>query len=385
MTKKRVLMVIFVLALLTCWLGYAETAATSDNAGNPPATAQSSELWRYDDQPVEKDIEMAQFKSVLYEKGFYSSALGNDTDILNSPELDIQTKLAVKKLCELNGLEYHNEGVSYDVWWRVSLEPDSLLTPASTGEYRLIPYLSQDSGTDTSIQDIQNRLIQLGYNGDGFTRGLYDSSLQEVIYQFADWENFNFSEGSSGIPAEMQRHLFSDAAKPYVAKSASFAERFNRFMLSTTSIFGLAIPNIALGIAGIVLVCLIVLLILKLAQPVEKRESAPAKQPAKGRRRAGEIEFTVSYGNQKCVHICNIKREKCIRIGRSTGSFPLIAEDSSVSRRHCEIYSEGKKLYLHDFSTYGTEINGQMCKHEKHILQSGDVIKMGKHVITVKY
>ena len=385
MTKRRVLSVIFVLVLLTCWLGCAEAIGTSGNAENPTADAQEGALWRYDEQPVEKDIEMAQFKSTLYEKGFYSSALGNDTEILNSPELDIQTKLAVKRLCDLNGLEYHNEGVSYDVWWRVSLEPDSLVTPESTGEYRLIPYLSQDSGTDTSIQDIQNRLIHLGYNGDAFTRGVYDSSLQEVVYQFADWENFSYSEGSSGIPAEMQRHLFSEAAKPYVAKPASFAERFNRFMLSTTGIFGLAIPNIALGIAGIVLVCLIVLLILKLAQPVEKRESAPAKQSRKGKRKAGEIEFTVSYENQSCVHICNIKKEKCIRIGRSTGSFPLIAEDSSVSRRHCEIYSEGKQLYLHDFSTYGTEINGQMCKHEKHILQSGDIIKMGKHVITVKY
>lgn len=386
MTKKRVLSMLFVLALLTCWLGYAEGIGTSDNTDNPAAEAQSSVLWRYDDQPIEKDIEMAQFKSTLYEKGFYSSALGNDTDILNSPELDIQTKLAVKKLCDLNDLEYYNNGVSYDVWWRVSLEPDSLLTPASTGEYRLIPYLSQDSGLDTSIQDIQNRLVQLGYNGDSFTRGVYDSSLQDVIYQFADWENFSYSESSNGIPAEMQRHLFSEAAKPYVQESASFAERFNRFMLSTTSIFGFAIPNIALGIAGIVLVCLIVLLILKLAQPVEKKETPPSVQSRKSRKRKpGEIEFTVSYENQQCVHICNIKKEKCIRIGRSTGSFPLIAEDGSVSRRHCEIYSEGKKLYLHDFSTYGTEINGRMCKHEKHVLQSGDVIKMGKHVITVKY
>ena len=386
MTKKRVLSVIFVLALLTCWLGYAEALGTSENADNPSAETQSGVLWRYGDQPIEKDVEMAQFKGTLFEKGFYSSAIENNTEILNSSELDIQTMLAVKKLCELNELEYHNDGVSFDVWWRVSLEPDSLVTPASTGEYTLIPYLTKDSGSDTSIQDIQNRLVQLGYNGEAFTRGVYDGALQEVIYQFADWESFAYSESANGIPAEMQLLLFSDSAKPYVKKSASFAERFNGFMLSTSSIFGLAIPNIALGIAAIVLVCVIVLLILKLAQPVEKKEVPSSKQPVRGGKlKAGEIEFTVSYGNQQCVHICNIRKEKCIRIGRSTGSFPLIAEDSSVSRRHCEIYSEGKKLYLHDFSTYGTEINGQMCKHEKHILQSGDVIKMGKHVITVKY
>lgn len=382
MKRKQFFSMVFVFVLLICCLGYAEESKAGEGA--------AASMWRYDDQPIEKDVEMAQFKSALFEKGFYSSIIGSNTDILNSSELDIQTKLAVKKLCELNDLEYYSDGVSYDVWWRVSLEPDSLISPA-TGEYRLITYMSQDSGADTTIQDIQNRFVQLGYNGDSFTRGLYDSNLQDVVYQFADWENFAYSEDSAGIPVEMQQLLFSDSAKMYEQKSTSLAEHFNGFLLAKTSIFGLLIPNIALGIAGIFLICLIVLLILQLAKPAEPSKAKPSESTSpkrRGRRKNSaprEVVFTVSYEDQKCVHVCDLKTEKCIRIGRSTGSFPLIAEDSSISRKHCEIYCEGKNLYLHDFSTYGTKIGGQMCKHEKHILQDGDVIQMGKHVITVNY
>lgn len=387
MKKKPIFSIIFVFILLTCWMGYMEESKAVEAVAASTEDAQFNALWRYDDQPVDKDVEMAQFKSTLFEKGFYSSMIESDTDVLNSSELDIQTKLAVKKLCELNNLEYHNDGVSYDVWWRVSLEPDSLVSPV-TGEYRLITYMSQDSGSDTMIQDIQNRLVQLGYNGDSFIRGLYDGNLQDVIYQFADWENITYLEGSAGIPVEMQQLLFSESAKMYEQKPVSFAERFNGFLLTRTSVFGLLIPNIVLGIAGIILICLIVLLILQLAKPVESAKSVSLKRAGKGKSKnkmPGEVVFTVSYEDQKCVHVCDLKKEKCIRIGRSTGSFPLIAEDSSISRKHCEIYCEGKNLYLHDFSTFGTKISGQMCKHEKHILQNGDVIQMGKHVITVNY
>lgn len=383
MTKKSLFCMALIIALmmLTCWPGYAEEVP-----GSKESDGQQTLLWRYSDQPIEKDVEMVQLKDILFEKGFYSSIIGNESDIFNSSELDIQTMLAVKKLCELNELEYYNDGVSYDVWWRVSLEPDSLITPQDMGEYRLITYLSKDSGSDTRIQDIQNRLMELGYDGELFTRGVYDDKLQTVIYKFVDWENFEYSESSGGITGEMQQFLFGDAAKPYEAKPVSFAERVNKYMITKASLFGLQIPNIVLWIVGIILICLIVLLILKLVQPVDSSKNQSPQTHQKSRKKAsGDIEFTVTYEDQKCVHMCNIKNEKCIRIGRSTGSFPLIAEDSSISRRHCEIYCEGKQLYLHDFSSFGTEINGQLCKHEKHILQSGDVIKLGKHVIIVNY
>ena len=92
MSKKLFCAVIFVLVMLVCCMGYAEGANNPAGANALAAEVQADMLWRYDDQIIEKDVEMAQLKTTLYEKGFYSSAVGNDISFLDSSELDIQTK-----------------------------------------------------------------------------------------------------------------------------------------------------------------------------------------------------------------------------------------------------------------------------------------------------
>ena len=55
----------------------------------------------------------------------------------------------------------------------------------------------------------------------------------------------------------------------------------------------------------------------------------------------------------------------------------MVVEDSLVSRRHCQIHREDGGFFIEDLgSTNGTFVNGQRI--HRHVLRSGDVIKLGQ-------
>jgi pSer/pThr/pTyr-binding forkhead associated (FHA) protein len=72
--------------------------------------------------------------------------------------------------------------------------------------------------------------------------------------------------------------------------------------------------------------------------------------------------------------------EGVITIGRKPGNTIVIAQDSYVSSRHAEIFSDLTGTYLTDLgSTNGTVVNGQkMIPNERHLLLDGDEIQLGQ-------
>ncbi len=72
----------------------------------------------------------------------------------------------------------------------------------------------------------------------------------------------------------------------------------------------------------------------------------------------------------------NLAKERTT-IGRRSHN-DLVIDNLAVSGEHAVVFSTGSDVYLEDLgSTNGTTVNGQPIK--KHLLQSGDVIEIGKY------
>jgi pSer/pThr/pTyr-binding forkhead associated (FHA) protein len=72
----------------------------------------------------------------------------------------------------------------------------------------------------------------------------------------------------------------------------------------------------------------------------------------------------------------NLAKERTT-IGRRSHN-DLVIDNLAVSGEHAVVFATGADVYLEDLgSTNGTTVNGQPVK--KHLLQSGDVIEIGKY------
>lgn len=72
----------------------------------------------------------------------------------------------------------------------------------------------------------------------------------------------------------------------------------------------------------------------------------------------------------------NLAKERTT-IGRRSHN-DLVIDNLAVSGEHAVVFATGNDVYLEDLgSTNGTTVNGQPIK--KHLLQSGDVIEIGKY------
>ena len=337
------------------------------------------------DDPSMVDVDLIDFKVQLFELGFYSAGVGSAT--LQTRDLDDLTMAAVKLVCKLNpDLTYYNDGVSNLLYWRVMGEGEGeLVTPLDEVYTVLKPGDNSDAVTRA-----QNRLNQLGYDAAGFrfTPGAYDDQMQKAIDEFVRCNKFVY-ERKDGITVEMQELLYSDEAIAYIAEErpeANLSEKVFGYLAGTMVIGGFAVPNYAVLAVGFVLLCVIVLLVVKLATPgkaKEENKQGSKKSGQGGKLKSGEIQFKIEYGSDTFVHRADI--HKYVRIGRSTGDFPLNMADESVSRKHCEIVFENGNLMLRDFSSYGTKVNGVMCHHSQQMLHSGDVLEVGRHRITIQF
>ena len=343
--------------------------------------------YKVDDDASMVDVDIIDFKVRLYELGFYSAGVSDAT--LQTRELDDLTMAAVKLVCKMNpDITYYNDGVSNTLYWRVMGEvPGDLQTPLDEMYHDILP-----GETGDNVTNIQNRLNQLNYNEAGleFTPGVYDENLQGAINEFVRCNKFVY-EGDAAITVEMQELLFSDAAVAFspeavVHEKVKLEDRILAYLRSSNTVAGFTLPNVAILAIGFVLVCVIVILVFSIVSPgktgEEKRRQN--KKSKKSKAKSGEIEFEIVYGDNVCTYRSNVMKDY-VRIGRATGKFPLNMSDESVSRKHCEICYEGGTLMLRDFSTYGTFINGSKCHHSQQALQSGDVIEVGKHRITIHF
>lgn len=206
------------------------------------------------------------------------------------------------------------------------------------------------------------KLNDLSYNPEGIT--------------WYAWYRISGQEGELLTPA-----------KPLPADT-SLLKRITGHMTKKTNVFGMAVPMFALWIAGFVLLLVIVVLVMKLMAPASDK-GGNGEQVPHTRRDGLLLNFIISYEGETRTYMYDLKnaKEKQVIIGRNTGadSFPLFPGDREISKKHCTIYAEGGQLLLHDHSSNGTILNGTRLGHEKIKLASGDIIRIGRHSITVKF
>ncbi len=365
----------------------------------PPAGytyASTDYIMRLYAEDSERKDDLVRLRTILSECGFYDAELNTEAmyiDYLNDDDM-----IAVEKLCRMNSFTHDRYGVLLETWWRIdeAYRNGTLVRPAAeqapvggqaAASYTFIPYGTK--GSDV-ISKIQALLSGWGFLRETYNPGDYEESTANALSACFALNNINDTQRElNGLSETLQKHLLENSGsfitpeptpdpgevtpEPTAKKSA--VERARSYLTNSTSIAGLAIPNLVLWIIGMLLVVLIVLAVIHFFGPGVK------VNPAHRRGRGNVLTFEISYGGKSEIFNCVIT--KVLRIGRGVGVFPLNLDDTSISRKHCEIYYSNGQLMLRDYSTYGTQINGQLVQSTERRLNSGDVIQIGDHVIVL--
>lgn len=178
---------------------------------------------------------------------------------------------------------------------------------------------------------------------------------------------------------------FAEAALPAAeaaVEESGFFQGIIAHMTGTISVFGIVIPYYFIYFAGLIVLAVIILVILAATRKdkaVESDDSDNVLPPAK----KNEVKFVIQYKGS--VESVRREIEGTLRIGRELDTLPLNPADHSISRKHCELYFMNDVLMLRDFSSNGTVINGTTCSHSEQIINNGDKLTIGEHVITVNF
>jgi len=93
-----------------------------------------------------------------------------------------------------------------------------------------------------------------------------------------------------------------------------------------------------------------------------------------------DVKLHLTKGNPK-GKIVEVP-EGTLKVGRAEDS-DLIIASTRVSRQHCEVVNDGKRLVVHDKgSANGTLVNGK--KIQQQVLQPGDELQIGPLTFTVE-
>lgn len=355
------------------WLALALALALLVLGGAFAREEQEEECVFFANSDIPNAAEIINFKGRLNEYGFYVSGV-SDTD-LRSTDLDPSTLAAVIELCQYNpDLTAYSDRVSYRVYWRVigqDPEGKKLVTPANS--VHIYDLIAPGENAE-AVSELQTRLSNLGYDeaaGFQYTAGLYDAELDRALRAFVELNNlYGAYDPEAGITPTLQEKIFQQEPEPvhYVAPKEKMSEKVMGFMTGSSVIGGVKIPNVALLVAGFVLLCVIVILILRLVAP--------------GTGKAKKIKLHVEYRGKVLEY--SVPVAPVIEIGRAVGNFPLNTNDASISRRHAEIRCSGGKYTFVDHSTYGSKVNGAPCHNDERQLHSGDILEIGDHKITLQ-
>ena len=334
--------------------------------------------------PYEARAEAMIVKERLYDYGYYPSFFSDKSALQNS-WLDVADFAALQECCQQNDLEYSEYGLLFPTYEAIKNGDIINRTPNVTAApaYHLIVY--GESSSD--VGKIQSKLQSLNYK-ENYAINIYDAALRDALDRFIKANNYNYDQyAAGGITPELQEWLFtSDGLLPYVEPEVTpeptaaptpvpgGVERLQNYFTGSTAVFGLKLPTLALWLAGIVILVLIFLAIFHFFGP------------GQGKARKNDenvVSFDISYRGQMQTYNCIIP--KVLRIGRNIGSFPLNMEDTSISRRHCELYYQNGQLVLHDYSSYGTQVNGRLIHNSECKLNSGDTLQIGDHIIRITF
>ncbi len=310
-----------------------------------------------------------------------------DKSALQTNYLDDAAFAALQECCRQNNLVYSEYGLLFDTWYAIKDGAIKNVNPSVTEEpgRHLIVY----GETSSDVGEIQRKLQSLNYR-ENYTINTYDAALRDALDRFLEINNYKYDQYvAGGITPELQEWILtSDSLVPYVEPEVTpeptpeptpvpgKIEKVRNYFVEETNVLGLSMPNLVVWIVGLLVIMLIVLAAIHFFGP-----GSEGKVKAGG---AGTtLSFAITYDGKTENYSCVVS--KVLRIGRNVGSFPLNLNDTSISRRHCEIYYLNNQLMLHDYSTYGTQINGRLVHNSESKLNSGDTLQIGEHTIIITF
>ena len=350
------------------------------------AIAGAEEAQRQDLQFIvgENHAQIKDLKQILWDNGYYEGL--DYAEIINGDTLDDTTMSAVFKCVNENKaeypkMEYAAEGVTKDTWWVICGDTGTIkdLTPEEEEEPGYVHILYGDTGDN--VDRLQTLLRELGYPVSVTATAKYDEDLEKALDILFEQNDISYDQtASNGLTPEIQQKLLEGEVtlKPYAPPEEEEdkpkpgkMEQMRDWMLEKRDVFNLQVPNLAIVGVIVLLALAIVLAIIHFFVPGKG-----------GQGRGGDIiSFKIEYNGKTWDYERPLGKQ--INIGRAVGKFPLELEDGSISRNHCRIYRLEKDLRLRDFSSYGTTVNGRLVHNSECVLNNGDEIKIGKHVIHI--
>ena len=293
---------------------------------------------------------------------------------------------ALKQFCEKNGLPYSDAGVTSAA--REALLGDAPLIDDHAQEELILCY--GDSGDE--ITQVQMRLMELGFFlDDKISLSHYNDAMQAGVERFCAENNIEY-DGSYTIDEALLDVIFSDAARPYEAKNVSWWDSARQYLIGTTRMGEVLVPNLLWLGAAYVALWLVVVALIRLGFSLRERRGRAGSVRGNVRtvrmpntaQRSRTVDLQICYGGHSDERRCAILKK--LSIGRGKGcDLCLTHDDKGISRRHCELFFVSNVLKIRDSSRNGTYVNEKPLHWEETELRSGDRLQIGNHLLIVHY
>lgn len=329
-------------------------------------------------------------KLQLRDKGYYSSNVPDE--IFTSNALDDFTLNALGKLAETypdkpayNG---NSRGMTSKALWDLQNSPGSIKSISTVEHIGYVEIGMNTEGQSKTIEEIQKRLIDLKYlsrSDASYKPGEASPALFAAMKTFLERNGVAelYDPDVITVPAQ-EKLLDTDPTLLEPAESKGFLGKIQDYFTGSRPILGMNIPVLVIWfISVMVLAVCVVVFIHFFKSDASGKDAKKPKQSLSQRSKGKPVQFEITYGGVTKTHEQTV--DGLLKIGRNVGDFPLNLEDTSISRRHCDLYFQNKKLMLHDYSSGGTFINGEKINNTQRALNSGDVLGIGYHTIKVTY
>ena len=321
--------------------------------------------------------ELFNVKNKLYNFGYYGNNPANRT----GNYLDENDLLAVVDCWIRNTSEIYpapSYGLTYGALDLILNGEIINLTVVETPTEEPFQYADIPWGEGgEALVNVVNRLYDLHYLEDHDIR-TYDDTIHDAIALFGQYngfQNYYSDDETRPITAHLQEVLMGESAKELPpAEPEPTVGGARGYFTRKVSIAGKGVSMLVLWSIGLFVLVVSILAAVYFFLPPDGR-----KKPSKKYR----VSFSITYRGE--TQEIDVEIIKPLKIGRGVGNFPINLEDTKISRQHCELYFQNDVLMLRDYSANGTTVDGKPINNAECILNSGSVIVIGDHIITITF
>ncbi len=285
------------------------------------------------------------------------------------------TQKAVRRFCEVHKITPNKNGMDVAFYERLMSEK-ALANPVDRREMHL-----KDQGDD--VQEVQDRLFNLGYYKDRQRTGVYDEDMDAALAAFSKANRIEY-DGET-LTVALQDAILDEQALEYSEEAENTEKNLAEKLTGAVHFMGIDMPLYVLILVIVVILAALVFLIIRVfsSGKGDGGQDASASDSSKLSDSGKQLSLDIRYqGTSRHV---TVNMDNPLRIGRNEQTLPLNPGDSDISRQHCQMFFRGDTLMLEDYSTNGTEVNQQSYHNGECAVHSGDTVKIGNHEITVRY